>query len=67
MQQHPRVYEILAWDRVAELRRTAEISALSRRRAGGSQLIRSARSVAGWLLVDLGLRLASPGGVTRSA
>jgi hypothetical protein len=64
--QHPVLYEILARDRVAELRRTAQIGALRRRRAGRPQVVRSARKATGWFLVDVGLRLASPSDVTRS-
>jgi hypothetical protein len=64
------VYEILARDRVAELERTAEVSAWNRRRAGRGhrpQVVRSARKATGWFLVDIGLRLADPRELTRSA
>jgi hypothetical protein len=59
--QNPAHAEALVRDRVAELRRSATkpspVSPRERRRRGVTEAVRSG---AGWLLVEMGLRLAVP-------
>ena len=75
MYQHPALLEPLIRDRVAELRQsgpatariapTAPVTAIGRHNRRRS-LVAAARSGTGWLLVDMGLRLAMPrGGANR--
>jgi hypothetical protein len=59
VQQNPAIAQVLARDRAAQLRsdgRNARRSSPTRR----SRVTEAARRGAGWLLVDLGLRLAAP-------
>lgn len=67
MTQHPAVYVALARDRIAELRRAAEAGSWSRSQRLGRPSAGRARRAAGWFLVDAGLRLAVPRGVSRPA
>jgi len=62
MLQNPAVVEVLARDRVRERRQRAQASGLGRRDARGHRFAAAARQGTGWLLVDLGLRLAVPRG-----
>jgi len=55
--QHPAVQDAVVKSRVDELRHSAGESTRVRRRLG---LVAAARHGAGWLLVDMGLRLAMP-------
>jgi hypothetical protein len=59
--QNPVLVEALVRDRVAELRQIAEASAPRRREKRRRPIIEAARRGAGWLLVDVGLRLAVSG------
>jgi hypothetical protein len=63
---HPALAEALVRDRVTELRQSARTAAHFRpqkRRANG---IEAARLGVGWLLIEIGLRLATPrGGMNR--
>jgi hypothetical protein len=64
--QHPAVLEALARDRVAELRHSGWATARVRREKRWHGLVAAARRGTGWLLVDMGLRLAVPrGGASR--
>lgn len=58
-----RIEQALIRDRVGELRRSAASNELDRRTPRATA-IETARNATGWLLVDLGLRLATP--ATRS-
>jgi hypothetical protein len=58
--QNPALVRALARDRVAELRQVAETGARNRRDVPRAGVIQAVRRDAGWLLVDLGLRLALP-------
>jgi hypothetical protein len=60
--QHPALLEAMKADHVAELRRCAGTTARLRPQTGERRLVAAARRGAGWLLVDLGLRLAVPRG-----
>jgi hypothetical protein len=60
LQLHPTWLEALVEDRVAELQRTVEASAGARAEQAGHRPIHAVRQGAGWMLVDLGLRLALP-------
>ena len=57
MHQHPAVHDAVVRRRVDELRHSA--GALTHIRHG-FRLVAAARHGAGWLLVDMGLRLAMP-------
>jgi hypothetical protein len=63
--QHPTLLEALTRDRVAEFRRSAEATGDSRRAKRRHNVVETARRGTGWLLVDLGLRLAMPRGGTN--
>lgn len=72
MFHHPALADALARDRVAELRRSAQDArsarptARSRNKHRRPSVVASFRLRTGWLLVDMGLRLAVPrGGVNR--
>jgi hypothetical protein len=65
MYTNPALMEELARDRAASRRQRSDAAALERRVPSQSRAIRSARSAAGWLLVDFGLRLAAPRGATQ--
>jgi hypothetical protein len=60
MYQHPTFVQGLIRDRVAELQRTATAAAARRDEPRANRVIVSARRTTGWLLVDMGLRLAVP-------
>ena len=60
MHQHPAVLETLVRDRVAELRHSAQATGRMRRVNRWNRLAASIRRGTGWLLVDMGLRLAVP-------
>jgi hypothetical protein len=63
MHQNPALVEALARDHVAELQHSAEAAALGRQADGRShRVVDAARRRTGWLLVDVGLRLAAGGG-----
>jgi hypothetical protein len=57
---NPFLVQALARDRVAELRQCARATAHVRPTKPGRRLTDTARRRVGWLLVDLGLRLAAP-------
>jgi hypothetical protein len=57
---HPTLLQALADDRVAERRLSAAASAHIRRDSHARKLVAAARHAAGWLLVDMGLWLATP-------
>jgi hypothetical protein len=59
---NPTLIQALARDRAAELRRAAEAAALGKGAHHQQHRIEAARNRAGWLLVDMGLRLAVPRG-----
>jgi hypothetical protein len=65
MYPHPAVLEALVRDRVLELRQTAAGRARSRRAERRRRVAAAARHGTGWLLVDVGLRLAVPRGATE--
>jgi hypothetical protein len=60
MYDNPTLVQALARDRAAELRRAAEAAALGKGDHRQQRRIEAARRGAGWLLVDMGLRLAVP-------
>jgi hypothetical protein len=67
MHQHPVVQEAIVRGRVDGLRHNAGARARVRRETRRLKLLAAARHGAGWLLVDLGLRLAMPrAGVKQS-
>ncbi len=64
MYQHPVLAEALMRDRVAELRHSARATAHVQDAKRQHKLLAAARHGTGWLLVDLGLKLATPRGGT---
>ena len=58
MHQHPAVLETLMRDRVADLRDSAQATAHRRRERRWHRFAAATRRGTGWLLVDMGLRLA---------
>jgi hypothetical protein len=60
MYQNSAVIQALARDSVAELHRTADANARTRCERRPHRVIRAARKTTGWLLIDMGLRLAVP-------
>jgi hypothetical protein len=60
MYQSPALVEALVRDRVAELQQSAATSARGRRVKRRPRAPGAARQATGWLLVDMGLRLATP-------
>jgi hypothetical protein len=58
---NPFLVQALARDRVAELQHSARASSRVRRTERPSRVADTARQRAGWLLVELGLRLATRG------
>lgn len=60
MCQNPALLQVIARDRAAALRRGPGSAARDRRVAREVGVRGTARRTAGWLLVDLGLRLALP-------
>jgi hypothetical protein len=63
---NPAVVQALAKDRVIELRQAAKAGATNRHEVRQPRVIEAARHGAGWLLVDVGLRLALPHGAVKS-
>ena len=57
---HPVLAETLVRDRCAEIRRGVGASAHTRPEQRRHRLIEAVRHRTGWLLVDMGLRLAAP-------
>ena len=60
MYHHPALLEALVRDRVAEHSQTAGTAAHIRPKQRPPKHIAAARHATGWLLVDMGLRLATP-------
>jgi len=60
--QHPAFHQALMRDRVTELRDSAGATAHIGREKRQHELVAAARRGTGWLLVDMGLRLAMPRG-----
>jgi hypothetical protein len=60
MYQNPALVQELIGARVAELRQSAQASARSRSEQRRGHVVAAARRGTGWLLVDIGLRLAVP-------
>lgn len=58
--QHPVLAEALIRDRIAELRHSAGPSTAVQAEKRRIKLVAAARQGTGWLLVDMGLRLAMP-------
>jgi hypothetical protein len=65
MYQNSVVVRAIATARVADLRQAAGPRARDRGDRSGHRSIQTARRATGWLLVDLGLRLALPRGGTK--
>ena len=62
MHQHPAVLETLMRERVADLRHSAQATAHRRRERRWLRFAAATRRGTGWMLVDMGLRLAVPRG-----
>jgi hypothetical protein len=62
MYQNPAVARAIALDRVASLRQSSQASVLTQGQPGTRSIGRAARQATGWLLVEMGLRLAVPQG-----
>ena len=60
MYQHPVLVKALIGGRVAELRHDADATARVQREKRRYKLVAAARHGTGWLLIDMGLRLAMP-------
>ena len=60
MHQHPVVQEAIVRGRVDGLRHSADATAHARRARRRLGVVAAARYATGWLLVDMGLRLAIP-------
>jgi hypothetical protein len=60
MYQNPTLVKALVRDRVDEVRQSAEARAPRKRENRRHPIVDAARHGTGWLLVDLGLRLAVP-------
>jgi hypothetical protein len=58
--QNPALLEAVARDRVVDLLQNAELRANSERETRRRRVAAAARNGTGWLLVDIGLRLAMP-------
>jgi hypothetical protein len=67
MYQNPDLVQALARDHLAELRRAAQRSGRGRHGNRRRSIFLASRQATGWLLVDLGLRLAVPRGVVVHA
>lgn len=65
MMQNPAVVQALAHDRAAELRQSAAGRDYSRSPTRRRHVTQAVRCGTGWLLIDLGLRLALPSGATN--
>ena len=62
MSPHPALAQALATQRCAELHDFARPQSSRRPQGRRPRPVQAARRGAGWLLVDMGLRLALPGG-----
>jgi hypothetical protein len=62
MYQNSGLVRAIAADRAADLRQAAGPRAADRGDRSGDRAIQTARRATGWLLVELGLRLALPRG-----
>jgi hypothetical protein len=60
MSRHPALARALATQRSAELQKIAQPRFATRSQQRRMRAVQAARRDAGWLLVDLGLRLALP-------
>lgn len=60
MYQNPALVEALARDRIADLRQSAQARATNQPPTRRHRVAQAVRHGTGWLLVDLGLRLAAP-------
>jgi hypothetical protein len=58
--QNPALVEALAQDRLAELRRGAQARSVALQGARTRSILAASRRATGWLLIDVGLRLAVP-------
>jgi hypothetical protein len=58
--QHPALIRAIASDRVADLRHASGCEVRDHRDMPGVRMTWAVRRAAGWLLVDLGLRIALP-------
>ncbi len=68
MPNNPALVRALARERATELRQAANSGASSRHEVPRAPVILTARRATGWLLVDVGLRLALPRrSMTRAA
>jgi hypothetical protein len=65
MHQNPALVEALGQDRIVDLRQSAQARAISQRETRRHRIAQAARNGTGWLLVDLGLRLAMPSGTMK--
>ena len=65
MYQHPALHRVVIRDRVDGLRLSAEATAYIRRVRRRHTLLAAARRRTGWLLVDMGLRMAVPRAGTK--
>ena len=65
MHQHPAVLETLMKDRMADLRHSAQLTEHMRRERRWRRFTAATRRGTGWLLVDMGLRLAVPRAATH--
>jgi len=63
--QHPAVLETLVRDRVAELRYSARATGRAQRANRRPRVAAAIVRQTGWLLVDVGLRLALPRGASN--
>ena len=67
MHHHPLLVEALVRDRISEQRQRARTPAHTRPQGRRRNGIEAARLGAGWLLIEMGLRLAMPrGGMNRA-
>jgi hypothetical protein len=62
MYQNPALVEAMARDRIVDLRESAQARATNQSQTRRHRVAEAARVGTGWLLVDLGLRLAAPRG-----
>ncbi len=65
MFQHPALREPLMTDRVAALRHAGPATGHDRREKRRHKRVAAARHGIGWLLVDMGLRIAMPRGAAN--
>ena len=65
MHHHPALVGPVIREQVAALRHDAELDADGRHHAPGRRVIEAATQPIGWLLIEVGLRLAVPRGSAR--